>query len=370
MNPTKALPGVPYGRLDRMLHRLAFANLEMQRNLGNLEHRLYGAELSEEAARRPVFVTSLPRAGTTVMLEILAAVPEFAAATYRHMPFTLAPLLWQRFSRGFSRSAGRKADRAHGDGVEVDLDSPEAFEEMLWMAFWPEHYGTTIVPWPSDAEAGEFADFFRRHMAKIVALGGEDARRYLSKNNANIARLGLLRRIFPDATLVIPIRDPFAQVASLRRQHARFDALHASDPFARRYMEGLGHFEFGQALKPIAFRRPDPDPAQAGHPDFWLAYWCDAYDWALETAGAGAVFVDFDELSHAPEEHLPLLAEAVGVEDPAPLLAAAPRFRPTAPTAPPEGADPGLVARARRVHAALRDRSLAPLSLPSQSSLT
>jgi hypothetical protein len=359
MNASEALPGVPYGRLDRMLHRLAFATLEAQKGLGRVESRVFAAQLDDDAARRPVFVTSLPRAGTTVMLEALAGLPEFAAATYRHMPFTLAPLLWQRFSRRFAR-AGATAGRAHGDGIAVGLDSPEAFEEMLWMAFWPAHYrADAILPWSAEAEAPGFAEFFRRHMAKVVSLAPA-ATRYLSKNNANIARLGLIERLFPDATVVVQVRDPFAQVASLRRQHARFGALHARDPFARAYMEGLGHFEFGAALRPIAFAEPVPHPAAAAGPDFWLGYWADAYEWVLATAGARVVFVDHDRLSAAPERHLPLLAEALGLAEPDALAAAAARFRPAPPVAPPEGAAPALVERAAAVHAELCRRCLAP----------
>lgn len=360
MSGAADLPGVPYGRLDRMLHRLAFGSLEMQKGLGRLENRLHADLAAPERAERPVFVTSLPRAGTTVMLEILAGLPEFASATYRHMPFTLAPILWQRFARGFMRS-GERSERAHGDGVEVGVDSPEAFEEMLWMAFWPAHYRErAILPWAADAEAAEFEEFFRRHMAKIVAGAGGPARRYLSKNNANIARLGLIERLFPDATIVVPIREPLAQAASLLRQHQRFTELHRRDGFARAYMEGLGHFEFGAALKPFAFADPAPDPDEAGTADFWLAYWCEAFEWVLDTAGERVVMVDHDALSAAPEAYLPPLAEAVGIDEPPALVAAAARFRPSRPVAPPDDAAPALLDRAAALHERLRARCLKP----------
>jgi hypothetical protein len=355
------LPGVPYGRLERALHRLAFATLETQKSLGRLENRLAAAGARAAATDRPVFVTSLPRAGTTVMLEVLASLPEFASATYRHMPFTLAPVLWQRFAGRFGRAAGAAAERAHGDGVEVGLDSPEAFEEMLWMAFWPGHYREhAILPWAAEAEADDFADFFRRHMAKIVGGAGGAGGRYLSKNNANIARLGLLERLFPDATIVVPIREPVAQARSLLRQHQRFKALHEQDAFARRYMEGLGHFEFGAALKPFAFTEPAPDPARADEIDFWLAYWCSAYEWVLSTAGDRVVMVDHDALSAAPALYLPALADALGVADPPALLAAESRFRPGRPASPPQDASPALLERAASLHARLRHRCLPP----------
>ena len=134
-----------------------------------------------------------------MLLEALATLPEFAAATYRHMPFPLLPLLWTDASRRF-RQAARPAERAHGDGLAVGFDSPEAFEEPVWMAFWPEHYrGRTIRPWTADARDPGFEAFFRRHMAKVVAAAGAPATRYLAKNNASIARLPLIAAAFPDA---------------------------------------------------------------------------------------------------------------------------------------------------------------------------
>ena len=348
---------IPYGALDRLLHRIAFASLDMQRSLGEVENRICASRFDLDHSRRPVFVTSLPRAGTTVMLEALASLPEFAAATYRQMPFTLAPLLWGDLSRRFRRQ-GEKAERAHGDGVEVDFDSPEAFEETLWMAFWPEHYGRNEIRiWPGDATKDEFESFFRTHMAKIVAAKGGPARRYLSKNNANVARLRLLERLFPDAVLVVPVRNPSAQAISLHRQHLRFRDLHAREPFARRYMEGIGHLEFGEALRPIAFTGRAPDPAEADRPAFWLRYWIDAYDAVLRDAGSRTVFVDHDALSARPGEALGPLGEALGVSDPDMLLAQAARFRPPRPAEPPD-APARLLERAGALHDELRRRCL------------
>lgn len=349
-----------YGAVDRALHRLAFGTLRAQRRLAKLETRMYQDRIAPEHGRRPVFVTSLPRAGTTVLLEALAALPEFAAATYRHMPFTLLPLIWTDATRRFQQEA-RPAERAHGDGVAVGFDSPEAFEETLWMAFWPERYRDGVIrPWTRATRDEGFEAFFRAHMAKVVAAGGEPARRYLSKNNANIARLPMIAAAFPDAAVVVPVRDPFAQVASLLRQHRRFRALHAEDAFALRYMEGLGHFEFGAALRPIAWGDADaPDPAEADAPAFWLAYWADTYEAALADAGEEVVFVDHDRLSAAPLPHLAALSDAIGVRPGRDLSVAAARFRPSRPGTPP-AAPEALVTRVRAIHAELAARCLAP----------
>jgi hypothetical protein len=353
-----------YGRVDRALHRLAFGALGAQRRLAAVESRMFRDRIDPRHARRPVFVTSLPRAGTTVLLEALATLPGLAAATYRHMPFTLLPLLWTDASRRFQQAA-RPEERAHGDGLAVGYDSPEAFEETLWMAFWPEHYRDAgIRPWSAVGREPAFEAFFRQHMAKVVAAGPPGASRYLSKNNANIARLPLIAAAFPDATVVVPIRDPFAQTASLLRQHRRFLELHARDDFALRYMEGLGHFEFGAALRPIRFRAAPPEPEATDTAAFWLGYWADVYEAVLQTAGPDVVFVDHDRLAADPRPHLAALAAAIGAAPCDRLEAAAAGFRPP-PPAPAPDAPPALVERAARLHATLRERCLAPSATPA-----
>ncbi len=361
----KATEEVPYSPLDKALHVYAFASPARQKRLGEIENRLFRQRIARTGADRPVFVTSLPRAGTTIMLNMLADVPEFASATYRHMPFTLSPLLWGRFSAAF-RKAGKATERAHGDGLTVSVDSPEAFEEMLWMAFWPDHYRRDrILPWTAEARAPEFEAFLRAHMAKIVSAK-PGAGRYVSKNNANIARLGLIEAICPDAAIVIPVRDPIAQVASLLRQHARFSDLHGREPFARQYMEGVGHFEFGEALRPIAFAGAPRDLAAARTPDFWLHYWTAAYETVLAEAGAAAILVDHDALCADPGAHLPALAEAIRSDAPGAIVDSAGLFRASAPPPDLPGADPRLVARAREIHAALcgDSRALRPITQP------
>jgi hypothetical protein len=357
---SEATAEVPYSALDRALHNYAFASPGLQRRMAATEDRLWRRSIARAETGRPVFVTSLPRAGTTILLELLARQPEFAAASYRHMPFTLSPLLWRRIS-GAMFKANAKSERAHGDGISVNMDSPEAFEEMTWMAFWPERYqGDRVGLWEAEDRNPDFESFLDRHMRKIVA-GEPGARRYLSKNNANIARLPLLGAAFPDAQIVIPIRDPASQAVSLLRQHARFTDLHARDRFARQYMEGIGHFEFGAALRPIAFPGAPGSAEGADHPDYWLTYWIAAYEHVLAAAPRDAIFIDHAALSRQPVLELPRLAHALGLADPTALLAEAGMFRAPRPVPDLPGASPVLLKRAQALYAELRDRGSAQL---------
>ena len=355
-----------YPRLDRLLHRLAFATVGAQLALADLEDRAFARRFAAVAIERPVFVAGLPRSGTTLLLELIAALPGFAAHTYRDMPFPLTPLLWNALSRRF-RVDGAAFERAHGDGMTVGYDSPEAFEELLWRAHWPEHYRSDrVAPWTAEERdpGGEFDPFFRRHVRKLIALRAADAgrsgeMRYVSKNNANIARLARLRRMFPDAAILVPFREPLEHAASLLRQHRRFLAVHAGDAFALRYMSHLGHFEFGAALRPIDFGGwlEGPDAGSPLRLDFWLAYWCAAYG-ALPGGGeARATLVDYDALASDPAPALARLGRSIGLDRPEALAEAAGRLRPPAPRADASEATPALVARARELHARLRGAS-------------
>lgn len=354
----EAADDVPYGGMDRALHRLAFAAPGLQKALARAETARFADRIDLATAARPVFVTSLARAGTTILLDVLAAQREFASATYRQMPFALAPLLWSELTRRHRKTA-ELTERAHGDGLEVGFDSPEAFEEMVWMAFWRDHYRADhIRAWSAAERNAAFEAFFPLYRAKIVATR-PGAHRYLAKNNASIARLGLIERLCPDADIVIPVRDPVAHARSLLRQHQRFAALQAREPFARRYMEGIGHFEFGAALRPLRFAENAP----VGHPDeidFWLDYWIRSYEGVLATAGPAAILLDHDALSRAPHCHLPALAAALRLEDRQGLIDSAPRFRAPRTVAPPLGASAGLLSRAQALHGELLARCLAP----------
>jgi Sulfotransferase family len=341
-----------YGRLDRALHRVAFATRRAQLGTADLEERMFRRELRSTAIGPPVLVTALPRAGTTMLLELLAACPDFAAHTYRDMPFVLCPMLWRAFSRRFRRSA-QPRERAHGDGIRISSDSPEAFEEVLWSVFWAEHYGSrSIAPWTTCARP-EFAEFFASHRRKIVALRARDeprARRYVSKNNLNIARIPAIWEAVPDATVVVPFRDPVQQAASLLRQHLRFLALHRDDPFARRYMAAIGHFEFGANLRPIDFGGwvGTRDLEAAQHLPFWLDYWLATYRHLLAHASDERLaFVDFTRLAATGD--VAALGARLGIADIGALRHHASRLQ------PPPVREVDLSAVTPTVRAALRD---------------
>lgn len=363
MAETVTSAGSAYGSLDRLLHRIAFAHPKLQRVLGDVENDLFSRQLTEVKVERPVFITGLPRSGTTLLLEMLYGTGEFATFTYRQMPFVLNPLLWDRLSSG-SRKPAQRRERAHGDKMLVGYDSPEAFEEVLWLNYlsselFDEHGMRTLC---AGDLTEEFKAAFRRLAGKLICLSrhaetDSPMPRYLSKNNANIARLPAVASVFADARLLVCFRHPVAHVASLLTQHQRFNAMHDDDAFAARYMAWIGHHDFGRNFRPIGFAEPIDGSRVA--PAFWLQYWIDAYRHALDHAPAQVRFVDFDSLLAEPHAVLDTLAESIGLAHTDRLLAAASTLRaPTTTTRSLEGIPANRMAVAEALHRELSARVL------------
>ncbi|MDA0373173.1 MAG: sulfotransferase, partial [Planctomycetota bacterium] len=297
-----------YGVLDRLLHRLAFSTFQAQLGLADLESALFRKELRKVDGSRPVLITGLPRSGTTALLGAFASTQTFAAHTYRDMPFVLCPMLWGTLAKPFRRRDNPR-ERAHADGIQISLDSPEAFEEVLWKTFFPERYrGGTLPVW-QDAKRRDFAKAFRDHSRRIVALRrrrGRHPRRYVSKNNLNLARIPVLWDALPDARVLVPFRDPIQHAASLRHQHVRFAEMHAGDPFARRYMEAIGHYDFGANLRPIDFDgwiSATPDLPGPEHLAYWVRYWIATYRHVLhhEASRKRLGLIRFEALGERPD---------------------------------------------------------------------
>src|SRR5690606_4177504 len=218
--------------------------------LGDLETRLVADRLDIITVDRPIYVTGLARSGTTVLLELLALHPDTVAHRYRDFPLVLTPWAWNWFVDRAGRGEAVARERAHRDRITVTSESPEAFEEVIWMTFFPDiHDPDRDASFDRDTSHPAFEAFYRDHIRKLLALRGGS--RYLAKGNYNVTRLPYLRKLFPDARFVVPIREPQWHIASLMMQHRLFAAAEREDERVLRHMRRSGHFEFGLGRRPI-----------------------------------------------------------------------------------------------------------------------
>lgn len=306
-----------YTTTDQFFHVMAFSSPAVLKIASRVEDLLLSTPPQEPSAP-PIFITSLARGGTTPLLNALHDIPGIATHTYRDMPFLTAPNLWSRLAGGQKRHVDRH-QRAHGDGLEIDLDSPEAFEEVIWKMFWPEKFrDSSIALWRAEDRKLDADQFLKRHMAKIIrarlAQGKEvpvnTTARYCSKNNGNIARLAYLVQSFPECRIVVPLRRPECHAASLLRQHQNFLRLQADDDFIRRYMRDIGHFEFGQIHKPIQFPGFEAERYDPTTGDYWLDYWIHAFHEILLHSDK-CIFVLQDDLRTSPQTTMKALCSAL-----------------------------------------------------------
>lgn len=302
-----------YGPVARMLHRLALGNRAVAEMTFDIEWATQGRKAPAADDGQHVFVTGLARAGTTQILRVLYGTSAFASLTYRAMPFVLAPNLWGKVAGSRTRKTEPR-ERFHGDGILVDLDFPEAFEEVFWRTFAGNEYigDNALTPHRPDRDT---LDQFARHMSTVMlANGGE---RYLSKNNNNILRLPALAERFPAATIVVPFRDPLQHAASLLAQHRRFLASQADDPFIRDYMTWLVHREFGEEHLPFRFGS-DPITGDPQTIDYWLARWIDYHAYLLngKLDPSRMLLVPFERLCAEPDQTWAALAKRLAITPP------------------------------------------------------
>ena len=240
-----------YSWLEKKLHKFALSSQFMREVTFDFESTNI-APSSETGDH--VFIIGLARSGTTILLNALYKSNIFGSLSYADMPFVLAPNLWSKIS--FKRVDPELKERAHGDGIKVSTDSPEAFEEVFWKTFDSENHD-------------ELEEKFRVYVSNILYKYKKE--RYLSKNNQNIKRVELINFIFSNAKILVPFREPIQHAYSLLTQHKKFIEDSKDDKFISKYMKWIGHTEFGPNYIPIHNQNLNfPNDLEINH---WIEQW-------------------------------------------------------------------------------------------------
>jgi len=269
-----------YSWLQQKLHQLALSSRFIREAAFDLES---SANTINQTDDNHVFVSGLARSGTTILLNALYESDEFASLTYKDMPFVLAPNLWSKLS--LNKKDINLVERAHGDGIKVSTESPEAFEEVFWMTF--------------DESDKETKEKFKNYVQTIIYKYHK--KRYLSKNNQNIRRVELLSKVFPHSKILIPYRNPIQHSYSLLNQHKRFIEVSKKDKFISQYMKWVGHTEFGPNYTPIHDKNLYfEDDLNINH---WLEQWYLAYKHCFDNLknNENVYFICYEKLCNASE---------------------------------------------------------------------
>ena len=273
-----------YSGIQEFLHDLVLSKKFINKSLFELEKIIY-LKNKDIKNQSHIFITGLPRSGTTSLLNFIYSSDHYASLTYKNMPFILSP----NFSKLFNKKNISKKERLHSDGISYDINSPEALDEIFFN---------------NDEE------FIKNELVNYIQLilSSESKDKYLSKNNLNFKRIDLINSILPNSIFLIPIREPLQHTYSLLNQHLNFSQLQQGNDFIRRYMNYLGHNEFGLNHKPwnkpINFK-------DLNDINYWLEQWCLFYQDILKNYQSydNCFFIIYEELTN--QNYLKVLLEKI-----------------------------------------------------------
>ncbi len=251
----------------------------------------------KNSINKSIFICGLPRSGTSILLNKIYSSKAFASCTYRNMPFILSPNIWSFFSKFLKKS--NYSERAHKDGIKINIDSPEAFEEVFWRITMGKEYiqENSLIEHDLSSETIEEFKIF-----KELVCQSKKKNNYLSKNNNNILRIGDISKNFKDSKCIIMFRDPLNQSISLRKQFFNFKKIHKEDIFFKNYMSFLGHFEFGMNYKKYNFEIKKKTNTE--DLDFWLEKWYQVYDYLLNKKEDNITFLSYENFCEKPKYYL------------------------------------------------------------------
>ena len=273
-----------YSGIQKFLHDLVLSKKFINKSLFEIEKIIY-LKNKDIKNQSHIFITGLPRSGTTSLLNFIYSSDHYASLTYKNMPFILSP----NFSKLFNKKNVSKKERLHNDGISYDINSPEALDEIFFN---------------NDDE------FIKNELVNYIQLilFSESKDKYLSKNNLNFKRIDLINSILPNSKFLIPIREPLQHAYSLFNQHLNFSQLQQGNDFIRRYMNYLGHNEFGLNHKPwnnpINFK-------DLNDINYWLEQWCLFYQDILKNYQSydNCFFIIYEELTN--QNYLKVLLEKI-----------------------------------------------------------
>ncbi len=202
-------------------------------------------EIREREIRRPIYLTGLPRTGTSALFNLLGADPA-ARPLYLWEAMCPDPLDDLEPGQEDPRFLGLKATfaRQREEGSEfskihhIDADVPEECVLLLGQTFAHVHNGIEVLMEPYMSwwlKKDQHAAFrYYRDMLKMLDWQ-RPGERWLLKSPAHLFTLDILAELFPDCCVIITHRNPLEAVASYC---SMMEMLFRIGGFAPR--EGLG----------------------------------------------------------------------------------------------------------------------------------
>jgi len=269
---------------------------------------------------RPIYIIGLARAGTTIILEMLDHHPFLASHQYKHIPMPYLPHVFSHLAE-FSRFFTKPIERVHKDGIFVNLESPEAIEEIFWQHFFLNNHQEEVSNVMNGAISNpKFEQFYRNHIRKLLI--NQKCPRYLAKNNYHITRLEYLLKIFPNVKFLLIIRNPVDHIASLIKQTRLFMEMEEGKPLLIDWHRISGHNEFGHYQ--LCINTGDNEiihkirrlwKNEKTYVEGWAYYWSSIYDYVMNLLEANkkikesTLIIRYEDLCKTPAKTIDKIFE-------------------------------------------------------------
>jgi hypothetical protein len=291
-----------YTFFEQILHQLTINNAFFNELSFFMEQSLF-LKKAEAIEPKMIFVSGLARSGTTSILNHLVNSQVGNSLTYKDLPFLFMPNLRNQWA-GNNMTPSPLKERAHGDNILINEESPEAIDEIFWKFQLSGKYiqkNFLHLHDLSERDLLAFKRFVQLHLYKHKSIT------YVTKNNNSILRYHSLKTSPKlQAFFIFALREPLSHAISLLKQHQLFGQLHQEDAFSLTYFNSMGHYEFGANQKPFNLQNEvlnqQLERTEKCSLQYWLLSWMNYYQYLLDNFAEEDVLVDFDDLCEFPNE--------------------------------------------------------------------
>ncbi len=296
-----------YSKIEKLLHKLYLSNHFISKSSLEIEELLFGSQIKRVEIDQYIFVTGLARSGTTFLTNKIYETSDYASLQYSNMPFLFLPNLWKNNKEITSK------ERAHQDGIIINSQSPEEFDEYFWKVFLLNSYVKKgLHPHPiSQSILQKYLTYI-----SLICLS-KNKKRYLSKNNNNILRLDSLSKV-KNSKIIILYRNPLEHASSLMKMHNKFMKMQREDVFVKQYFDFLGHYEFGLNHKPFLLTEyflKEKEKYSLSDINYWLLNWINYYSYLLKNFKEDYILVSFEDLVNNPKQIFLSISKKLGCQE-------------------------------------------------------
>jgi len=303
-----------YNFLEKILHYIVLNNNYVKEFIFDFENKIFNKKIFDYKNNQHIFISGLARSGSTLLLNLLYNNNNYSSLTYKDMPFVLSPNLWGKFFNTSKKNIDSKK-RVHGDLINININSPESFDEIFWKMILQNKYITENNLIKIKISTKQIEAY--NNYINLICLKYKK-KKYLSKNNNSILRIKEVLEYFKNSFFIIPFRHPGEHANSLLNQHIKFKKIQSENKFIKKYMNWLGHHEFGLNHLPFQIKNLDQNYNKEST-NYWLQNWDNYYTYILELYKNNKnnnriIFINYDKVCSLQYNYLIKLEEKLKIK--------------------------------------------------------